>query len=763
MIAIRNNRISALLLLAAALLLASCLKEREALVPGVAGGEAAALRLTVPAVRAGGTDGTAEDNAIRDLRVLVYRVPGGRLAYHAYVPDLGASGADPLTIAMTTGTYDFVFIANESSDAALSARLQAFAPGSSVLSDLDGESFAASAFAADKPIPMTSLYRGVTVTGDRSLTYTPPGASAPVSVSGADWPVEVVRLGIRLDLSLRTPIGGIRDAARTIAISNVPSRVFLFDTQVSGAAHPNNTEATGGPYAAPRTFAIGAPNGDFESDAPNGYLWTAPRIVLPENRFDPVFQPDRAYVLTVGFDDWRGPMSTTFGIGDGSAAHPDDHTAPRNYIFRMTGRLNDAIEFDGAVTPWEETRRPGEDLTDPVDLLPEANSYIVAPASDPIGIPISRANDARALALLALSSPQLTAADGVAGLIRAELVWSDQAGIAGKGLGAGTPVRAVRAVIDRRDFARSYLLVTPGEVQGNAVVAVYKDNNGNGRYDSGDRIAWSWHIWVTDYRPGDDVRQEIPWPAAWTSAWVGGGLVYRYRSASGADNLFMDRNLGAVGVQTDDVSRTILADTDERALATYGLYYQWGRKDPFPGPATVSGTGQSALKTLYGTDGPVARDVAPVTAVNNAPGAVANPVTMYYSASAGDWYTSDVTGYNDALWTVSGQRKSVFDPCPPGWRVPDAASAVWGGLSVPGSWTCGYLFPAAGYFPAAGQLVPQTGMGLTGSEGSYPGSGAFSGAGVLPMSFRSGSLGFTVGTDRQTALPVRCVRDKNGL
>ncbi len=57
------------------------------------------------------------------------------------------------------------------------------------------------------------------------------------------------------------------------------------------------------------------------------------------------------------------------------------------------------------------------------------------------------------------------------------------------------------------------------------------------------QVAWSWHIWRTDA------------PAEKEAA---------------AGCTILDRNLGATSVTPGDVS-------------SYGLYYQWGRKDPFVG------------------------------------------------------------------------------------------------------------------------------------------------------------------------------------
>jgi uncharacterized protein (TIGR02145 family) len=56
--------------------------------------------------------------------------------------------------------------------------------------------------------------------------------------------------------------------------------------------------------------------------------------------------------------------------------------------------------------------------------------------------------------------------------------------------------------------------------------------------------------------------------------------------------------------------------------------------------------------------------------------AVANPTTFIKGTYSSDYrwtYSS-----NNNLWTTSSYKKSVYDPCPAGWRVPDGGSdGVW--------------------------------------------------------------------------------------
>ena len=54
----------------------------------------------------------------------------------------------------------------------------------------------------------------------------------------------------------------------------------------------------------------------------------------------------------------------------------------------------------------------------------------------------------------------------------------------------------------------------------------------------------------------------------------------------------------------------------------------------------------------------------------------ANPTTFiggYY-----DWYYTDSSSTDNTRWTTSESNKSIYDPCPAGWRVPDGGEdGVW--------------------------------------------------------------------------------------
>ncbi len=237
-------------------------------------------------------------------------------------------------------------------------------------------------------------------------------------------------------------------------------------------------------------------------------------------------------------------------------------------------------------------------------------------------------------------------------------------------------------------------------VPGNAVIAVFAEEGVT--YDSitadenkiinNATLLWSWTIWAAD---GYD-------PEA---------------TAVNADgNVFMDRNLGAV------ISGVGSTGNYEPAYAV-GNYYQWGRKDPFPSIADychywpceyvnqLIGTptytpivalrvnGQSAAKNVdsqvwgYRTkdDGSFNMDSSWHTIERNsiaAPSssnrvfagyAVEHPYVYILNPTYPDggyypWVTTNDQSYR-AFWGGSESNKTLFDPCPTGWRVCNKAEA----------------------------------------------------------------------------------------
>lgn len=173
--------------------------------------------------------------------------------------------------------------------------------------------------------------------------------------------------------------------------------------------------------------------------------------------------------------------------------------------------------------------------------------------------------------------------------------------------------------------------------EGNALIAAY---------DAEDNIIWTWHIWVVNNDPREDIMTL-------------------------ANKSVMNVNLGA---QLNSEGST----DPEKILASYGLYYQWGRKVPFVGPNTWDFKSNTDLKMYDATgDGVYINYVEPTAEYNNEAWAEANPTSLLlgYKDNGYDWLYSD---HNNTLWSATS--KSEQDPCPAGWRV--AESSIFESLTI---------------------------------------------------------------------------------
>ena len=191
--------------------------------------------------------------------------------------------------------------------------------------------------------------------------------------------------------------------------------------------------------------------------------------------------------------------------------------------------------------------------------------------------------------------------------------------------------------------------------KGNAVIAA-KDAQGT--------ILWSWHIWCSD------------------EEWQ----LQSYNSLK----VMMDRNLGAT-------------TATEGYAGSLGLFYQWGRKDPFVGASDVTSYSVAASTGKWTTDSKSVADYA-----------TKNPMTFY---TGSDNYMPN------GSWSST---KTVNDPCPAGYRVPDkdvwstnspeiTVSAGTNGMDFGNVFATGETF----WYPASGVLDYASGHGNMYGIGDY--------------------------------------------
>lgn len=274
---------------------------------------------------------------------------------------------------------------------------------------------------------------------------------------------------------------------------------------------------------------------------------------------------------------------------------------------------------------------------------------------------------------------------------------------------------------------------------GNALIAAYAAD--------GTTILWNWHIWVTDGEVQANVNTG-------NMSLNGGGK-------------FMDRNLGALAAITTQ-------PTQEEAYKYFGLLYQHGRPTPFTGQGI--GTTVSIYTKIYRGDG---TEITPGSiggytfteaAVNTVTAAIEAPMVYYsYDFTTGwSWLSTDIS-----LWSDYGKNsKSIYDPCPYGYRVPQSGNSTassWYGFSSnnigANKIENGTLWSGSGdksWWPIAGYRYFDTGSVVSvGGHGDYWSSTTFSAHHSYRLFFDyKGTIAPSNNDHRSCAFSVRCVEDK---
>lgn len=293
------------------------------------------------------------------------------------------------------------------------------------------------------------------------------------------------------------------------------------------------------------------------------------------------------------------------------------------------------------------------------------------------------------------------------------------------------------------------------DMRGNAVIGVY-DEDGN--------VLWSWHIWITDSL--EEMARTV--------------------STDGAGTItLLDRNLGATKGQWTDASD---------ALDTYGLYYQWGRKDPSMGPATWNYRMKSLVTSTYYDFSLEPKNAAEVKKIDRPTlkDGVENPMYLILpNSQTNNYYFNWMYDDMDFLWgSIEGSdkiHKTIYDPCPFGYRVPlDEIETLLGSRDVDRAdygWIVG---SGAVYFPYTGYKGVDRGLNSVVCSWSYVGEKAdyqsadcynkstgtwyrHRGRAYISSewSWNETNVGTYTGylnvdyTNRRTAAPVRCVKDED--
>ena len=438
----------------------------------------------------------------------------------------------------------------------------------------------------------------------------------------------------------------------SIQIRNVSDHLFYFDQGYSGNAAPCPTKEQSGFTDLPK-INITAGN----SGSSHEYTFYLPRNMRGTNlsldkEGKNINAPENAtYVEILATDtEANAPLRYRFYIGKNMV---NDFNLEPNYLYTLS------IDFSDMGDQYTDSRV--EDMS--LIYLKESNSYLIHPESADVhityAIPLTRINKFWK-SNAGMENPDYMDYTLDASVEwEAEVIWQD----------------INRRVIDFCSYdgtstsghtsyfgkGEGYLYFKPTaaayENPCNVVIGIKRKGA-----TASDGYMWSWHLWMTDYDPDQVIGSWIDGKYSYS---VNGGAVHRYAGTHWDTNYhnkyIMDRNLGAH-----------TASRSDGLVKNAGFATQFGRKDIIP----LNGSypmydinGNSISECIKIVRGPV-----PMYA------GVVNPTTFYTvqvnGTSATDWISNNA--YTKCIWNdLSGRTegKSIFDPCPAGWKIP--TKNVW--------------------------------------------------------------------------------------
>ncbi len=237
------------------------------------------------------------------------------------------------------------------------------------------------------------------------------------------------------------------------------------------------------------------------------------------------------------------------------------------------------------------------------------------------------------------------------------------------------------------ESAKIIVVTTPGQT-GNAIISLHIGNHGN----SNDPVLWSWQIWAPNGDPEENTFTYV------TEDVVPGVTPQIINPTTSGlppiKSIFMDRNLGAVEAFPIELKTRTTPELLAKASLSGGMHYQWGKKDPVPtflsdqpviyvgstteGSLNYTPVTSETYNSDYTKEYSYYSNLAGVTSTDKKHEVISKILKystshpLYYLYNTGeslDWI-SNQNAQASNRWG-HGTKKSPFDPCPDGWRIPD--------------------------------------------------------------------------------------------
>ena len=222
---------------------------------------------------------------------------------------------------------------------------------------------------------------------------------------------------------------------------------------------------------------------------------------------------------------------------------------------------------------------------------------------------------------------------------------------------SGTIKYKVNLACKNSDIEASNTLNSQNYKGGNALIGAFgKNQDGSVNYND---LLWSWHIWVC---PDIDTDKD---------GYIGETELAAIDQKWATGYTFMDRNMGAL--------------SNKPGVPSLGLLYQWGRKDPFIGAARVS-TEQVNNQMYthlplesYGYNWHNSSGNMTIEETTKA------PTTLIKGIITGIDYASLWGTATGLKGETNAGNKTIYDPCPYGYRVPNVAAIIFKGKPYSGA------------------------------------------------------------------------------
>ena len=492
--------------------------------------------------------------------------------------------------------------------------------------------------------------------------------------ANASLTVQLTRSVAKVSLNLTTPNSGDAFAVSAIKLMNVAKKLYYVESAATAPSAP--TELT-----------------DYTSNNSNTITWYIPENKAGTNsltdwkdRYEGNVPATATYILIEGSYTPKGGTArdVSYAIYLGAGNNPADFNVARNTKYTVNASIKGTNLDDGRVLVGKDLSAAGTRTVNCyVVKTTDANKWYRFKAT-------VRGNGAQTAAQISYTGAEIPAGAEISP-VKAGLVWETR------------DSNGTVHTLDYVGYSRNgYIVFKLGSAtEGNAVVAA----------KSGTTTLWSWHIWATKAfdRAGIKVQAYDTRPRT-----VDGHFTPAQRKGIKV----MDRHLGSASGAASKVEAEV--------IKTYGVYFQFGRKDPFPAAGVMTraddaeivpvydgsgskilknsnqkknseitkGTDQAAVKAqlAYTVENPLMfmlRDDGDKVAAYGGDGTnpsynwifAAHPQKTPWKASNKLWgggLTNEVNSL--ILGTVVDIEKTIYDPCPYGYHMPP--QDIWTNFTV---------------------------------------------------------------------------------